>query len=46
MVERDMAAFKVLIHLCCIQIVLGSEKGESTAEQAGNQILMRYSIPA
>ena len=41
LVERHAAAFKGFSHLCCIQIVLGSEKGESTSQQqAGNQILM------
>lgn len=39
--ERDVAAFKGLSHLFCIQIMLGSEKGESMLQQwAGNQILI------
>lgn len=47
LVERDVAAFKGLSHLYCIQIVLGSEKGESTSQQwAGNQILMGNLNPA
>lgn len=47
MVERDVAAFKGLSHLYCIQIVLGSEKGESISQQwAGNQILMGNLNPA
>lgn len=49
LVERDVVAFKGLGHLCCIQVVLGSEMlgCESTSQQqAGKQILTGNLNPA